>query len=100
VQGAQVFKNNGRGGGSGADARAAGPGLPQRHTFRLRGVKAAEQSSLEEFDCQATDIVEAIGIAKRHFGAGDVEIRCWRGRDYEVRIHADGSWSLKPLYKL
>ena len=95
-----MFKSNGGNGGSTADARAAGSHLAQRHTFRLRGLKAAEQSSLEELDCQATDIVEAIGIARRHFAGGDVEIRCWRGRDYEVRIHADGSWSLKPLYKL
>lgn len=54
----------------------------------------------EEMTCEAYDIVEAINIAIRHFGAGEVEIRCWRGRNYDVRIHADKSWSLRPQYKL
>ncbi len=74
-------------------------GKPRGASFCLRGRRAGSTSD-EEIVCEAADIVEAVGIAHRHFGAGDVELRCWRGRDYELRIHADKSWSLKPTYKL
>lgn len=74
-------------------------GKAQAASFRLRG-RRADSATDEEIVCEAADIVEAVGIASRHFGSGDVELHCWRGRDYELRIHADKSWSLKPTYKL
>lgn len=57
-------------------------------------------AAMEELECEASDIVEAIAIANRHFGIGNIEIRCWRGRSYEVNINKDRSWSLKPIYEL
>ncbi|WP_120078291.1 hypothetical protein [Aurantiacibacter odishensis] len=74
-------------------------GAPVKNSFRLRGMRP-DSTIIEEMICEAADIVEAIGIASRHFGVGEVELRCWRSRDYEIRLHADKSWSLKPLYTL
>ncbi len=85
-----MFRKDGIGGGGGA--------LP-KNSFRLRGSRP-DCATIEEMVCEAADIVEAIGIASRHFGVGEVELRCWRSRDYEVRLYANKSWSLKPLYTL
>lgn len=71
----------------------------QGEVFLLRG-RTANEIALREEEVIAEDIAQAVELAMLHFGTGDVEIRCWRGRDYLARIKPDRSWSLQPLYKL
>ena len=69
------------------------------NTYRLLR-KGAGPEDRRETEFEAGGLSEAVEIAVRQFGVGELELHVLGGKSYLLRTHPDRSWLLQPLYQL